>query len=99
MKRTVRTWQENFPLGEFCRRLGIPEDEAPYLLTMYAEVFGVSATFIQPTGEHESEQWDRHWWSKRAFCKALGLPGEWSKSLTNFSVNTYEETVEVRFVL
>lgn len=92
----VRFWQRDFPRDEFCDRLGIPAEHRPHLFTGYVNVIGVSIAFVHNVDEHTSDQWSMFFW-KRDFCRKLGMPPEWARSLTRIS-KTYRDQVEVRFV-
>lgn len=98
MTRTVRTWQEKFPAAEFCRALGIPEADAPHLLTVHAGPVGVSLQFVHNLSATQSRQWTRTWWSARRFCKRLGLPGAWGRCLVSSGPDAGGTIVELRFV-
>lgn len=94
--KQVKSWQRTLGLAEFCRLLGIPENDQGSLCTLHTEIIGLSARFVRETSADTSVQWTRYWWSKRRFLRSLGLPEDWAGRLAYIWV--LGGTVELRFV-
>lgn len=89
-------YKQSLSTAEFCRRLGIPESEAPHLIMVYANVIlGPTVAFCGLLDNGESVQWGRTFWSARQFYKRLGVPREWRSH--GVSYGPYGDTIEMRF--
>jgi hypothetical protein len=95
--KTVTIEQWKFDLDDFCKRLGIPESDAPDLFMVNANPVGVSIAFVHRVSAGESLQWDRSWWSARRFCKRLGLPGGWGSHMVSSWPDLGHKTITLRF--